>query len=111
MARGQRCILYKLKQRWLEAVLPIQTDKNIIAKMKVVYKEYNNARKSINRMGEGKRRELVDRWGADTFDLSVNNWEAAIHGDPVLSPADKEQKIALMLDYLGEDATRYKTKM
>ena len=44
MARGQRCILYKLKQRWLEAVLPTQTDKNIIAKMKVVYKEYNNAR-------------------------------------------------------------------
>ena len=37
MARGQRCILYKLKERWLEAGLPIQTDKNIIAKMKVVY--------------------------------------------------------------------------
>ena len=111
MARGQRWILYKLKERWLEAGLPIQIDKNIIAKMKVVYKEYTNARKSVNRMGEGKRRELVDRWGSITFDLSVNNWEAAIHADPVLGTADKEQKITLMLDCLGEDATRYKTKM
>jgi hypothetical protein len=106
VARGRSCLLFKLKERWIEAALPIQVDKNLISKMKVVYKKYTDAMKSIRRMNGEKKQELVNRWDAVTVDLSVRDWEAAIHADLCLSAQDKEEKIALMLDYLGDNATR-----
>ena len=106
MARGRPCLLFKLKERWVEAALPIQVDKNLIAKMKIAYKKYTDAKKSISRMTGEKKQELVNQWDAVTFDLSVRDWEAAINADLCLSAEDKVEKIAIMQDYLGDNATR-----
>ena len=83
-------------------MLPIQLDNNIINKMKTVYKNYTTAMKNVKRMSGEKKLELVNLWDAVTFDLSVRDWEAAINADLCLNAQDKEEKIALMLDYLGD---------
>ena len=106
MARGRPCLLFRMKERWIEAVLPIQPDDKIINKMKTVYKNYTTAMKNVRRMSGEKKQELGNLWDAVTFDLSVRDWEAAIHADSCLSAQDKEEKIALMLDYLGDNAMR-----
>ena len=106
MARGRPCLLFKMKERWNEAVLPIQPDDKIINKMKTVYKNYTTAMKNVKRMSGEKKQELVNLWDAITFDLSVRDWEAAINADLCLSAEDKVEKIAIMQDYLGDNATR-----
>jgi hypothetical protein len=102
VARGRPCLLFKMKERWIEAVLPIQPDHKIINKMKTIYQNYTTAMKNVKRMSGEKKQELVNLWDAVTFDLSVRDWEAAINADLCLDAQDKEEKIALMLDYLGD---------
>ncbi len=53
MARGRPCLLFKIKERWIEAVLPIQPDDNIINKMKTMYKNFTTALKNVRRMSGG----------------------------------------------------------
>ena len=73
MARGRPCLLFKMKERWIEAVLPIQPDDNIINKMKTVYKNYTTAIKNVKSMSGVKKQELVNQWDTVTFDLSVRD--------------------------------------
>ena len=42
-----------------------------------------------------------------TFNITVDNWRELIEEDTTLTNPQKEEKIKLILDYIGDSATRY----
>ena len=104
-SRGDPCLMLKLKERWSEAEMPLQDDDfNIQRIMKKVKAKFDNRLK--NRLTEVKRRSFVEGLQHTTVNLAPRNLEAIIQSDRILSQEQKQNKITIMRDYIGPEASR-----
>ena len=104
-AVGQPCLLNKIKEAWLRAHFPIQPDKEIIAKAKKIMMDYHKEKKNLSRLSEEKKESLRVRW-SDTLNIATRSWEQDINADRMTTAAEHRRKIGILMDYIGNGATR-----
>ena len=109
-ARGAPCLLFKVKERWINAGLPLKEDHNIISLLTKTWKEFTNQRRNMARMTEEKKVRLRAGW-AVTVNLAPEGWEAIIRSDWHSNAAEHTRKINMLKDYIGRNATRYFLKL
>ena len=103
-ARLERCPLSLVKEWWVVGNLPTIEDKSILAKMVALVTTFQKERKSVNRMKEEKKIRLREGW-SKTFDIAPKNWRDVIANDDILEEEEKEEKIRVMENYVGQHAT------
>ena len=103
-ARLERCPLSLVKEWWVVGNLPTIEDKSILAKMVALVTTFQKERKSVNRMKEEKKVRLREGW-SKTFDIAPKNWRDVIANDDILEEEEKEEKIRVMENYVGQHAT------
>ena len=106
VARADFCLLYKAKERWLDAGLPVKEDHNIILLMTKIWKDFVDQKKHLTRLTEEKKARLRASWSG-TLNLAPDRWEALIRADWHTTAAQHNTKINILEDYIGLDASRY----
>ena len=81
---NQPCVLYQMKECWLEAYLPLQPDSDVITKLKKVYENCSYQRKNISRLTMEDKMRLIDTWAITTVNLAMKDNKAVINSDRVL---------------------------
>ena len=106
VARDRPCPLYLVKQRWVEAGLPIQEDKVVREKMRRLLGVFKKEMKSVSKVTMEKKAELVANWQGQTFNIAVKDWKRQVNADRLTSRAVHKSKIAVVEDYIVFPATR-----
>ena len=102
---GVPCLMRRVKERWIEARMPLQKDDfNILRIMKKVKAKFDS--KNKNRLSEVTRRSFVESLRKTTMNLAPRDWEVEIKADRVLSREQHESKIAILRDYISPGASR-----
>lgn len=94
-----------MKAAWRRENLPILKDATIVKNIIELKEEYQGQRKSMNRFTEQQSEEYSTSLDG-TFNIAVAAWREEIGQDPLLLEEQKEAKVALMDDYIGESASR-----
>ena len=106
MEKGSPCLLLKIKERWIEAGLPIiDNDYKIIEKVAKLNAEFTKKRR-YTKLTVIKKEEYVNKLKTTTLNLAPSNYKVRIKADQILSAAQNFDKITLLEDYIGPTATR-----
>ena len=68
--------------------------------------KYQKTLKIQHKLSEDKKQEYIEGMKT-TFNITDNNWRQLVEEDTILTSAQKEEKISMVLDYVGDSATRY----
>ena len=104
VARGERCLLYKVKKIWIQAGLYTVTDSRIIEKLIKIQEKYNEIIRHLKRKTkkeEDNRNEFLEII-EKTFDISDPNCRLAIVNDKNRSEQAKEDDLKFFDDYIGK---------
>ena len=106
MENESPCLLFKIKERYLEASLPIlDNDYHIIQKITKLNDGFL-IKKRNTRLADEAKEEYVNKLRRTTLNLAPADFKRRIRGDQILSAVQHYQKITLMEDYVGPNATR-----
>ena len=104
LARGQPCLMGKMKKGWREAALPMKSDDyNILEQFKKLKQNFDKNKKPQQR---AKHSQMADKYNKTTVNMAPSNWEEQIRHDTALTSARREEKINLLADYIGKNSTR-----
>ena len=104
LARGQPCLMAKLKKPWKEAKLPLKAkDHHILEILKKIIDKFNNNKKAHQK---AKHSNMAEKYYTTTVNLAPSTWEEEIRHDPVLTATRRNEKITLLADYIGKHSTR-----
>ena len=94
---------------WKVAGVPVKKDKAIIDNVIAVKTKYQKILKNKHKLRDAEKQEYIDSINT-TFNITVHNWRELIEEDTTLTNPQKGEKIKIILDYIGDSATRYCTK-
>ena len=98
--RGAPCFFRKIKSEWSRAKFPTVVDKYLWEKLKKLKNKYSMECRKKN-LNPNYLEELNE-----TFNMAPNNYVQIVTEDENIEPADKAEKIRVLNDYIGENATR-----
>ena len=104
VARGEKCLLYKVKKIWIQAGLSTVTDSRIIEKLINIQEKYNDILRHIKRKTtkeEDNRNEFLENI-EKTFDISDPNCRLAIVNDKNRTEQAIEDDLKFFDDYIGK---------
>jgi len=105
---GEKCVLAKMKQSWIEKGLPLkQQDTSIIRVISKVKERFKNLRKNEKTMGLEEKQRHSAALKSVTVNLAPANYEQAILSRWELPAVAKKSLIAVLDDYVGKEATRF----
>ena len=95
-----------MKEVWEKGKLPMMTDdKNILASMEKIKKNFDSKRRN-RKLSEDGKVEYLAVLHSTTLNMAPSNWRKRVLEDKVMSREWKLAKIALLEDYIGEEATK-----
>ena len=96
-----------MKEPWEKAKLQMMTDdKNILASMEKIKKDFDSKRRNKKLSEEGKI-EYLAALHSTTLSMAPENWKKRLLEEKGMRREWKMAKIALLEYYIGEGATRY----
>ena len=105
---GEKCVLAKMKQSWIEKGLPLKhPDTSIIRVISKVKERFKNLRKNEKTMGLEEKQRHSAALKSVTVNLAPANYEQAILSRWELPAVAKKSLIAVLDDYVGKEATRF----
>ena len=105
---GEKCVLAKMKQSWIEKGLPLkQPDTSILRVISKVKERFKNLRKNEKTMGLEEKQRHSAALKSVTVNLAPANYEQAILSRWELPAVAKKSLIAVLDDYVGKEATRF----
>ena len=105
---GEKCVLAKMKQSWIEKGLPLkQPDTSILRVISKVKERFKNLRKNEKTMGLEEKQMHSAALKSVTVNLAPANYEQAILSRWELPAVAKKSLIAVLDDYVGKEATRF----
>ena len=105
---GEKCVLAKMKQSWIEKGLPVkQLDTSILRVISKVKDRFQNLRKNEKTMGLEEKQRHSAVLKSVTVNLAPANYEQAILSRWELPAVAKKSLIAVLDDYVGKEATRF----
>ena len=103
-ARGEPCLMAKMKKGWQEAALPVKSsDFNIMEQFNKFKQNFDKSKKPQQR---AKHSKMANKYYKTTVNMAPNTWEEDIRTDSVLTAARRDEKIRLLADYIGPNSTR-----
>ena len=91
---------------WKDAEVPLKQDRSIIENVVAVKTKYQKILKVKHKLSEDEKQEYIEGMKT-TFNIADNNWRQLVETDTILTAPQKEEKISVILDYIGDSATRY----
>ena len=105
---GEKCVLAKMKQSWIEKGLPLkQPVSSILRVISKVKERFKNLRKNEKTMGLEDKQRHSAALKSVTVNLAPANYEQAILSRWELPAVAKKSLIAVLDDYVGKEATRF----
>ena len=105
---GEKCVLAKMKQSWIEKGLPLkQPVSSILRVISKVKERFKNLRKNEKTMGLEEKQRHTAALKSVTVNLAPANYEQAILSRWELPAVAKKSLIAVLDDYVGKEATRF----
>ena len=102
------CLLYKVKERWINAGFPItQRDDHIILKITALKKKFDMNKKKFDRKTAKEEEKLAfkQKFNNTTFSLAPVDWKQRIMADSFLTSATNRERVNVLLDYVGDEET------
>ena len=99
IAKGDLCIYRRIKAGW--DIFPCISDLAAIRKIERLKARYDIC---VIQRGEDKQQTIEEL--ATTFNFEAPDFETQIKSDRALSPEEKDQKLQVLMDYIGPEATR-----
>ena len=105
---GEKCVLAKMKQSWIEKGLPVkQLDTSILRVISKVKDRFQNLRKNEKTMGLEEKQRHSAVLKSVTVNLAPPNYKQVISSRWELPAVAKKSLIAVLDDYIGKEATRF----
>ena len=107
--QGEPCLMYRSKERWIEAGMPIRDDDKDIVTMLVKVKKKFDAKKNYDKKGKFKeeaKAKFIRDLETTTMNLAPRNWRERIQGDKVMRAEARQRKAAVLEDFVGCNSTR-----
>ena len=105
---GEKCVMSKMKQSWLEKGLPLkEPDSSIVRVISKVKEKFKKLRKNEKTMGEEAKQRHSAALKAVTVNLAPVNYQQVILSRWELPAVAKKSLIAVLDDYVGKSATRF----
>ena len=95
-----------MKEHWEKSKLPLKDDDKDILRYMEKVKNMFDKKKRNKRLKEEDKAEYLASLNSTTLNMAPLDWEKRILGDNVLPRDWKKEKIALLADYIGPQATR-----
>ena len=106
---GNHCLLFKVKERWVESGFPtFLLDKHIIRKL-INLKASFDKKKNNPRIKAEEKERFVNKLKTTTMNLAPLDWERTILREQFLTASTNRERVRVLQDYIGDQATRYKT--
>ena len=102
------CLLYKVKERWIEAGFPItERDDHIILKITALKKKFDMNKKKFDRKTANEEEKLAckQKFINTTFSLVPVDWKHRIMADSFLTSATNRERVRVLQDYVGDEET------
>jgi len=97
------CLLFKVKERWVEAGFPIvDIDNKIIYKLTNLKKKFDK-KKGDRKLNQEEKVEFNQQLAKTTFSLAPVDWKQRIMADSFLLSATKKDRVRVLLDYVGDE--------
>ena len=101
------CLLFKVKQPWIDAGFPIHNcDSQIIRKIINLKASFDKKRRNTKLKNEDKV-VFVNKLKNTTLNLAPLDWQRVILREQFLTSNTNRERIQVLEDYIGEGATRY----
>ena len=101
------CLLYKVKERWTEAGIPIfDYDTHCLRTLTTLKTTFDKKRRNRKINIEDKT-AYIQKLSSTTLCLLPEDWEHRIRAEGFLTSALNRERINLVQDYIGVAATRY----
>ena len=101
------CFLYKIKQHWVEAGIPIfDSDASCLRSLTTLKINFDKKRRSKKLKPEDKN-SFIQKLISTTFCLLPEDWERRIKAELFHTAAFNRERINIVQDYIGVAATRY----
>ena len=101
------CLLYKVKERWTEAGIPIfDFDKDCLRTLTTLKATFDKKRRNKKISGQDKT-AFIQKLSSTTLCLLPEDWDRRIKAEVFLTGALNRERINLVRDYIGAAATRY----
>ena len=103
---GIHCLLYKVKERWVESGFPIYLiDNHIVRKLVNLKASFDKKKNNVRLKAEEKAR-FVNHLQTTTMNLAPLDWERQILREQFLTGTTNRERIQVLQDFIGETATR-----
>ena len=104
--RGAPCLLLKVKMCWGNAGFPyFSRDSQIIDKLANLKQTFDKKRRNT-KLKEDQKQQYREKLKNTTFNIAPMDWETRILQETFLSGATNRERIRVLKDYIGEEATR-----
>ena len=103
------CLLFKVKERWLDAGFPVMdSDQQIMFKLTALKEKFDKLKKKFmqKRMKNEEQLNLNQELASTTFSLAPTNGKQRILADRFLTSSTNKERIRVLLDYIGDEVTR-----
>ena len=104
--RGVPCLMFKVKEQWVEAGIPtFNEDRQIISKLSNLKSLFDKKRNN-KKLSNQNKQIFLDKLQHTTLNLAPVDWEDRIKREKFLSAAVNAERIRVVKDYIGKDSTR-----
>lgn len=107
--QGEPCLMFRSKERWTEAGMPIRDEDKDIVTLLVKVKKKFDAKKNYDKKGKfnkESKEKFINELETTTMNLAPRNWRERIQGDKALRAEVRQRKAAVLEDFIGCNSTR-----
>ena len=103
---GIHCLLFKVKERWVEGGFPtFVMDNDIVRKLKTLKATFDKM-KNNPRVKAEEKAKFVNKLQTTTMNLAPLGWERIILREQFLTSSTNRERIRVLQDFIGKTATR-----